>query len=255
MLIGLLIGIVFLIYVILKTKIQSFIALIMCTMIVGLIGGMPLTNTVINGQTVSITNSITTGFGNTLGSIGIIIGFGVIMGQLFEATGAAKRMAFTFLRLFGKKREEDAMALTGFFVSIPIFCDSGFVILSPIAKAISQAVRKSVIGLGVALGAGLVITHTMVPPTPGPLGVCGIFGIDVGKFILITLVLSIPMTIGCLLYAKYYIPKKLFRIPNEQGEIVDVPRCPPDFSSLLREVSPRCPVPLRPLPRWCCPSC
>lgn len=235
MLIGLLIGIVFLIYVILKTKIQSFIALIMCTMIVGLIGGMPLTNTVINGQTVSITNSITTGFGNTLGSIGIIIGFGVIMGQLFEATGAAKRMAFTFLRLFGKKREEDAMALTGFFVSIPIFCDSGFVILSPIAKAISQAVRKSVIGLGVALGAGLVITHTMVPPTPGPLGVCGIFGIDVGKFILITLVLSIPMTIGCLLYAKYYIPKKLFRIPNEQGEIVDVPRCPPDFSSLLRE--------------------
>lgn len=235
MLIGLLIGIVFLIYVILKTKIQSFIALIMCTIIVGLIGGMPVTNEVIGGKTVSIVNSITTGFGGTLGSIGIIIGFGVIMGQIFEATGAAKRMAFTFLRLFGKKREEEAMALTGFFVSIPIFCDSGFVILSPIAKAISQAVKKSVIGLGVALGSGLVITHTMVPPTPGPLGVCGIFGIDVGKFIMLTLVLSIPMTIGCLIYAKYFIPKKLFRIPNEKGEIVDVPRCEPDFSTLLKE--------------------
>lgn len=235
MLIGLLIGIVFLIYVILKTKIHSFVALILCTVIVGVIGGMPLTNTVINGKTVSIVNSITSGFGGTLGSIGIIIGFGVIMGQIFEATGAAKRMAFTFLNLFGKKREEEAMALTGFFVSIPIFCDSGFVILSPIAKAISEAVKKSVIGLGVALGAGLVITHTMVPPTPGPLGVCGIFGIDVGQFILFTLVLSIPMTIGCLIYAKCYIPKKLFRIPNEKGEIVDVPYCEPDFTSLLKQ--------------------
>ncbi len=235
MLIGLLIGIVFLIYVILKTKIHSFVALILCTVIVGVIGGMPLTNTVINGKTVSIVNSITSGFGGTLGSIGIIIGFGVIMGQIFEATGAAKRMAFTFLNLFGKKREEEAMALTGFFVSIPIFCDSGFVILSPIAKAISEAVKKSVIGLGVALGAGLVVTHTMVPPTPGPLGVCGIFGIDVGQFILFTLVLSIPMTIGCLIYAKCYIPKKLFRIPNEKGEIVDVPYCEPDFTSLLKQ--------------------
>ena len=235
MMIGLLIGIVFLIFVILKTKIHSFIALIMCTVIVGLIGGMPMTNEVIGGKTVSIVNSITSGFGGTLGSIGIIIGFGVIMGQIFEATGAAKRMAFTFLRLFGKNREEEAMGLTGFFVSIPIFCDSGFVILSPIAKAISSAVKKSVIGLGVALGAGLVITHTMVPPTPGPLGVCGIFGIDVGKFILFTLVLSIPMTIGCLIYAKYYIPRKLFRIPNEHGEIVDAPRCAPDFTSILKQ--------------------
>ena len=235
MMIGLLIGIVFLILVILKTKIHSFIALILCTVIVGLIGGMPMTNEVIGGKTVSIVNSITSGFGGTLGSIGIIIGFGVIMGQIFEATGAAKRMAFTFLRLFGKNREEEAMGLTGFFVSIPIFCDSGFVILSPIAKAISRAVKKSVIGLGVALGGGLVITHTMVPPTPGPLGVCGIFSIDVGKFILYALVLSIPMNLGCLVYAKYYIPRKLFRIPNENGEIVDAPRGQPDFSTLLKE--------------------
>ena len=77
-------------------------------------------------------------------------------------------MAFTFLKLFGKKREEEALALTGFLVSIPIFCDSGFVVLSPIAKAISKATKKSVIGLGVALAAGLVITHSLVPPTPGP---------------------------------------------------------------------------------------
>ena len=69
-------------------------------------------------------------------------------------------------------------------------------VLSPIAKAISKATKKSVIGLGVALAAGLVITHSLVPPTPGPLGVCGIFGVDVGKFILMTIVLAIPMAIA-----------------------------------------------------------
>lgn len=224
MLLGLLIGIIFLIFLVLKTKVQSFLALIVCTVVVGVIGGMPLnTITLADGRSFGILNSISTGFGNTLASIGIIIGFGVMMGQIFEATGAAKRMAYTFLKLFGKKREEEAMALTGYFVSIPIFCDSGFVILSPIAKAISKVVRKSVIGLGAALASGLVITHTLVPPTPGPLGVCGIFGIDVGKFILIALILAIPITIACLLYCKLYLGKKIFRIPNENGEIVDVP--------------------------------
>ena len=185
MLLGLAIGIVVLIFLVLKTKVQAFLALIICTVIVGVIGGMPLINTTIEvdgvQKTFGIVNSITSGFGGTLGSIGIIIGFGVMMGQIFEVTGAAKRMAHTFLKLFGKKREEEALALTGFIVSIPIFCDSGFVVLAPIAKAISKATKKSVIGLGVALAAGLVITHSLVPPTPGPLGVCGIFGIDVGN--------------------------------------------------------------------------
>ncbi len=96
-----------------------------------------------NGKTLGIINSITTGFGGTLGSIGIIIGFGVMMGQIFERTGAAKRMAQTFLKLFGKGREEEALGITGFLVSIPIFCDSGFVILAPIAKAISKVTKIS----------------------------------------------------------------------------------------------------------------
>ena len=164
MLIGLAIGIAVLIFLVLKTKIQAFLALIISTVVVGVIGGMPLTNITIEvdgvEKTFGIVNSITSGFGGTLGSIGIIIGFGVMMGQIFEVTGAAKRMAHTFLKLFGKKREEEALALTGFLVSIPIFCDSGFVVLAPIAKAISKATKKSVIGLGTALAAGLVITHS-----------------------------------------------------------------------------------------------
>ena len=134
MLIGLAVGIAVLIFLVLKTKIQAFLALIISTVVVGVIGGMPLTNITIEvdgvEKTFGIVNSITSGFGGTLGSIGIIIGFGVMMGQIFEVTGAAKRMAHTFLKLFGKKREEEALALTGFLVSIPIFCDSGFVVQS-----------------------------------------------------------------------------------------------------------------------------
>ncbi len=233
MLIGLAIGIAVLIFLVLKTKVQAFLALIICTVIVGVVGGMPLLNTTIEvdgvEKTFGIINSITSGFGGTLGSIGIIIGFGVMMGQIFEVTGAAKRMAYTFLKLFGKKREEEALALTGFLVSIPIFCDSGFVVLAPIAKAISRATKKSFIGLGVALAAGLVITHSLVPPTPGPLGVCGIFGIDVGRFILLTIILALPMTIACIAYSRLYLSKKYYRIPNEDGEVVEAPYREPDY--------------------------
>ena len=232
MLIGLAIGIAVLIFLVLKTKVQAFLALIICTIIVGVVGGMPLVNiTLEDGKTFGIVNSITSGFGGTLGSIGIIIGFGVMMGQIFEVTGAAKRMAHTFLKLFGKKREEEALALTGFLVSIPIFCDSGFVVLAPIAKAISKATKKSVIALGVSLAAGLVITHSLVPPTPGPLGVCGIFGVDVGKFILLTIVLALPMAIACIAYARMVLAKKYYRIVNEEGEIIEAPYQEPDYEN------------------------
>jgi GntP family gluconate:H+ symporter len=102
-------------------------------------------------------------------------------------------------------------------VSIPIFCDSGFVILSPLAKAISRKTKKSVVGLGAALGLGLVITHSLVPPTPGPVGVAGIFGVSVGSFILWGIVLSIPMMLTGLVYAKY-IGKQIYQIPGEEED-------------------------------------
>lgn len=208
MILGLGIGILLLIFMIIKTKIHAFPALIISAALTGLIGGMTPD---------AVVKTISTGFGNTLGSIGIIIGFGVMMGQIFEVSGAAERMAQTFLKYLGKKREELALALTGFVVSIPIFCDSGFVILSPLAKAISKKTRKSVISLGVSLAVGLVITHSLVPPTPGPLGVAGIFNVNVGSFILWGLVLSVPMTLVGMTYAKW-LGKRIYQLPGEDGE-------------------------------------
>lgn len=208
MLIGLAIGLIVLIFLILKTKVHVFVALIIAAVIVGIVGGLGTNATV---------DAITTGFGGTLGSIGIIIGLGIMMGQMFEISGAAERMARTFLKMFGKGREEMALSLTGFLVSIPIFCDSGFVILSPLAKALSRRTKKSIVGLSIALASGLVITHSLVPPTPGPLGVAGTFGVDVGQFILLGIVISIPMAIVTMFYGKY-MGKKIYQIPSEDGE-------------------------------------
>lgn len=208
MLLGLAVGLIVLVFMIMKTKIHTFLALIIATVLIGIVGGVPYED---------IVASITGGFGGTLGSIGIIIGLGVMMGALFEASGAAKTMARTFLRVLGKGKEEIALAATGFLVSIPIFCDSGFVILSPLAKALSRQTKKSVISLGVALAAGLVITHTMVPPTPGPVGVAGIFGVSVGTLMLWGIVIAIPMAIAGILYAKY-IGKRIYQLPDESGE-------------------------------------
>ena len=207
-LIGLLVGIICLIFMIIKTKIHTFLALIVATIIVGIVGGM---------EYPQIIGSITKGFGGTLGSIGIIIGFGVMMGQLFEVSGAAKKMALCFLKIFGKGKEELAMAITGFLVSIPIFCDSGFVILTPLIKAISKETKKSIVSLGLALASGLVITHSLVPPTPGPVGVAGIFGVSVSSIILYGIIISIPMVLACLAFAKYA-GSKICQNPTSDGK-------------------------------------
>jgi gluconate:H+ symporter, GntP family len=208
MLIGLVIGVALLVILVLRTKIHAFPAMILAASVTGLIGGM---------SPDAVSKSIVNGFGSTLGSIGLVIGFGVMMGRILEVSGAAERMAYTFLRWFGEKRPELAMALTGYMVSIPIFVDSGFVILTPLAKALSRRSGKSVLTLGVSLAIGLAATHHLVPPTPGPLGAAGIFGADVGKMILWGMVFAIPVIAVGIIYAKW-LGRKIYQIPTEDGQ-------------------------------------
>lgn len=208
MLIALGVGIVFLMIMILKTKIHTFLALIITAVFVGIAGGMPQE---------MVISAISSGFGSTLGSIGIIIGFGVMMGQIFEATGAAKTMANTFIKKLGVNKEEEALAITGFLVSIPIYCDSGFVILASLIKALSKASKKSIVSLAVCLAGGLVITHSLVPPTPGPVGAAGIFGANVGLVIIYGMIIAVPMLLAVLAYGKW-LGNKIYQIPGEDGE-------------------------------------
>lgn len=205
MLVGLAIGIGILIALSLKTKVHTFIALIIATIVTGLIGGMEVT---------VVMKSITTGFGNTLGSTGIIIGLGVMMGIILEKSGAAEQMAFTVIKMIGKNKEEWALGLTGYIVSIPVFSDSALVILTPIAKALSKLSGKSVVGLGLALATGLQLTHVFVPPTPGPLTVAGILGIDVGVMIMAGILCTIPVYVVSMLYCKW-LGTKIYQVPSD----------------------------------------
>ncbi|WP_026907838.1 GntP family permease [Paucisalibacillus globulus] len=208
MIIGLVLAVAVLILLVLKTKIHAFLALIIAASIAGIVGGMKPTDVI---------STISSGFGSTLASIGIIIGLGVMMGRILEVSGAAEKLAYTLIKTLGKKKEEWAMAVAGYIVAIPIFVDSAFVILQPLVKALSRKTGKSVIALGVALAVGLAATHHAVPPTPGPLGVAGIFGADVGLMIIAGLLFSIPIIIVGVFYAKW-VGKKIYQVPEEEGE-------------------------------------
>lgn len=207
MLLGLFLGIAIMIILVMKTKTHTFIALLLAALITGLIGRMSPTDAI---------NAIQDGFGNTLKSTGIIIGLGVMMGGILEKTGAAERLAYTFIKTIGKGKEEWALGITGWLVSIPVFADSAIVIFAPLCKAMSRVTGKSVIGLALALACGLQCTHVMVPPTPGPLTAAGMFGVDVGQMILAGAAMSIPIFIAAICYAQW-IGKRIYQIPQEDG--------------------------------------
>ena len=192
--VGLLIAIFVLIYLVLRTRVHAFIAMLIAASIAGIFGGLSATDTIA---------AISKGFGSTLGSIGIVIGLGVMMGRILEVSGAAEKMAFSFIRFLGEKKEEWALAITGYIVSIPIFVDSAFVVLYPVAKALAKNSKRSLLTLGVALAGGLVVTHHTVPPTPGPLGVAGIFGVDLGAMLLSGMVFAVPCVLGMVYYAQW----------------------------------------------------
>ncbi|MBP6082721.1 MULTISPECIES: GntP family permease [unclassified Providencia] len=213
--IGLAVAIFVLIFLVLRTRVHALLAMLIAATIAGISGGLTA------AETVTI---ITKGFGSTLGSIGIVIGLGVMMGRVLEVSGAAERIAFSFIKWLGNKREEWALAITGYIVSIPIFVDSAFVILYPLAKALAKNGKRNLLTLGVALAGGLVVTHHSVPPTPGPLGVAGIFGVDIGAMILAGMALAVPCVIGIVLYAKWLAVKYPEFVPAdlESGDLHDI---------------------------------
>ena len=203
------IGIVVMMALIIFTKMHAFPSLIISAILIAVLA-MPFgpEGSVVATLTGCV-STVTKGFGNTMASIGVVIGFGCIMGIFLEKSGAAKRMALTILKLVGVKNCDVVLGLTGFVVSIPVFCDSGFVILSSLAKEFSRLTKKSMVGLGGILGMGLYITHFMVPPTPGPLAVVSTFNehgaaIDLGLFILCGVAISVPLFIFSVLLFRYF---------------------------------------------------
>lgn len=206
---GLVAAVALLIFFVLKTKVHAVLALVIAASISGIAAGMAPD---------AVIESITTGFGSTLATIGLVIGLGVMMGRILEASGAAEKLAYTLIRWVGKKKEEWALAVAGFIISIPIFVDSAYVILSPLVKSLSRTTGRSVLTLGMALAGGLILTHHAVPPTPGPLGAAGIFGVGIGEMILWGVVLTIPSLVLLTIYAKVMGPKIEAMVEADTGE-------------------------------------
>ena len=206
LLLALVVGIGTIIFLVLRTRIDAFVALLIAALVTGFIAGSPALETI---------NSMTLGFGNTLASIGIVIGLGVAIGKILEVSGAADRLARTFVKVLGRGREHWAMAGTGAVVSIPVFCDSGYVIMNPLARSIARRINGRYVTLALALGCGMTLTHHLVPPTPGPLGVAGILGADLGGLILAGLVFTIILLPVVVLYAAWMGPKLEGEITEE----------------------------------------
>ncbi len=175
-----------------KYKVNAFLVLIGIAFFYGFaIGIKPL----------DVVTYIKNGFGGTLTKIGIVIVAGTIMGTILERTGAALSMTEAILKVVGKKRAPLAMNIAGYVVSIPVFCDSGYVILNPLNKALAKETGTSMAVMAVALATGLYATHTMVPPTPGPLAAAAALNADLGLVIVYGLIAAIPASLAGLFWA------------------------------------------------------
>ncbi len=191
-----------------KFKMNAFVVLLLVAFLYGLFVGMPLN---------SIIEKIRSGFGGTLGYIGIVIVAGTIIGTILEKTGGAISMTNAILKVVGKKRSPLAMSIAGYVVSIPVFCDSGYVILTPLNKALAQKTDKSMAVMAVALATGLYATHCLVPPTPGPIAAAGILGAELGRVIGLGILVSIPAMIAGYLWAVLFAKKYMIKPVLEES--------------------------------------
>jgi len=195
---------------VLKLKVSAFISLLITAIYVGIIAGMPLND---------VSKAIQDGMAGTLGFVATVVGLGAIFGQMLESSGGAESLAHSLLKKFGTKNAPWAMVITGFVVAIPVFLDVGFIILVPIIYALSRDSKKSLLYYGIPLLAGLAVTHSFVPPTPGPVAVADIINVQLGWVILLGVIIGFPIAIiagpvwGRYISGKIYIeaPTELYK--------------------------------------------
>lgn len=225
---ALLISVLFIIVGTTKLKMHPFLVLLLASYGVGFMSGMPAPE---------IVKVITGGFGNIMAYIGIVIILGTIIGTILEKSGAAIKLAELVIRLVGKKYPALAMGLIGYIVSIPVFCDSAFVILSSLKRSLIRKTGRSAIAMSIALSTGLYATHTLVPPTPGPIAAAGNLGIDnqLGMVILLGLLVAVVAMLVGYWWASY--TGKRYQSEEdhlvEEDQVIDERQLPSGWLSVL----------------------
>ncbi|MFL1377857.1 MULTISPECIES: GntP family permease [unclassified Nocardiopsis] len=194
-----------------RWKVSPFLALIGAALIGAFAYRIPL------GEVVT---TVTTAFGNTMGNIGLVILFGTMIGVILERSGAAIAMAEALIKVLGTRFPNLTMSLIGYIVSIPVFCDSGYVILNSLRKAVTLRTGVSTLATSIALMTGLYATHTLVPPTPGPLAAAENLGVtdNLGLLIAIGLPVAAVAAIAGLVYASLFSRKEFTPLPAETDE-------------------------------------
>lgn len=186
LLLGVVLGVVLLLILMIGFKLDGFISLILSSLFVGVIEGMPLAK---------ITGSIYKGIGGQLNSLILILAFGAMLGKLLADSGAAQRIATTFINMFGKKNVQWAMILTSLIVGITMFFEAGFIVLIPIIFTIVVETGMPLMYVGLPAVIGLSTTHSFLPPHPGPAAVVTIFGANMGQTLLLGLLIAVPAAI------------------------------------------------------------
>lgn len=193
-LLTILLVVLFIIIATVKLKLHPVFSLILAALISGFLLGLTPEQMMVQ---------IGEGFGKTLSGIGLVIAFGSVIGIFLEKTGSTKVLTDTILKCVGLKRSPLAINLAGFVVSIPVFCDSGFIILSSLNKTLSKKSGLPVLFFAIALASGLYAAHVFVPPTPGPLAAAAILEADLGTVLILGLLVAIPVSLTGYFWARF----------------------------------------------------
>lgn len=232
----LIISIIVVMILTIKFKVHPFIAMLMAAIFLSFTLHVPTNR---NPNYINeIASLISKGFGDALGSVGIIIILGSIIGNILEMSGATYKLGEIILKIVGKSHPALAMNILGFIVSIPVFCDSGYLILTPLRKALAKKSGASPVALSVALSTGLYASHALIPPTPGPAAVINLFNLQEHLFtvIAIGLIVAIPTSLSGAIYGIFiskYVKKKEYKKNNYSYESVidDMEKLPSAFKS------------------------
>lgn len=217
-------GIALLLFLIIKVRLQPFVALLAVSITVGLLSGLSVTELFGTVQRSDAVSTLESGMGGILGHVAIIIGLGTMLGAVLEVSGGAEVLATRLLNLFGERRAPLAMGVTGVVFGIPVFFDVGIFVLAPIVYAAARRGGRSILLYCLPLLAGLSMTHAFLPPHPGPVAAAGLLRVDLGWVILMGVVCGIPAVLAAWAYAAW-IGRRLFvAVPQDMVEAADEAR-------------------------------